>query len=426
MANPNQDNLDDEFKRYAEQVARDEADRKNRGNGGSYEFEMIKWTGLSKPADKKMTILRALGGTPNMNKTPFNARTVRISQIVCDDKKTRRFILPAYEDNKGFFLWRLINKVLEVTWDKDKKKVYVNETAHPAVFQMIENNSFPVGSMQQKTTYGWSGRDMFLLNCIDRSQMAWHKENKHSMLLSKEVRKWTAPDGKALEFPEQGVPSYGFVQVIAAELFAFYGNWNNYDIGIERTGQMNVPYRIINCEKNSEKITPNEKKLVVSGPLTDEEKSWELYDLNKLFNVSSYTKYWNHLRNNIQSVDVAFGTHFHSELKSLMEDEKKRRAEEKAAGKVEESEEDEAPSKENPLPAPIELRSAPVQNQPQTHCVEDLPPAERARVDTFGFDEKTGKFVITFKGNESLVGCLVCQTPSPKSFTKCPKCGTSF
>jgi len=425
--NPNLENQDDEFKQFAAQVAADDAARKTGGYAA--EFEEIKWSGLEKAKEgiRKTKVIRALGGTPNTNKTPFDARTVKIAQIVCDDKKTRRFILPSLDDNKSYLIWRLINNVLSVVWDKDKKKSYVHEATQPIIFQMVENNSFPIGSMQQKTTYGWSGRDMFIMNCLDREQMAWHRSNKHSMLLSKEIRQWTAPDGKTLEFAEQGVPSYGFVQLIASDLFSYYGDWKNYDIGIERTGAMQSPYKLFNCEKNPEKISKDAQKTVVIGPLTKEEKEWEMYDLRKLFGVSSYTKWWNNLKNNIATIDTALGTHYHSELKSLMEAEKKEREEKRAANvTVDDTEKEEAPVPEAPIAGTQEHR-APSQpnNQPQVHCIDKLPQELRDQIDSFSFNAR-GELIVVYKSKVSLLGCTVCATPAPKDWTMCPKCGVSF
>ena len=453
----NEADLDDEYRAYAQQVAEEEAERK--AGGGSYEFEEIKWVGLDKPITGtalKTKVIRALGGVPNTNKTPYDARTIKIAEIICDDNKKRRFILPSYDENKAYLFWRIINNVTAVTW-VDKKKVFTNELTHPDVYQMVKNNNFPIGSMQQKTTYGWSGRDMFLMNCIDRSQMAWHRENKHTMLLSKEIRKWSAPDGKLIDFPEQGVPAYGFVQLIAADLFAYYGSWNNYDIGIQRTGTMSSPYKVFNCEKNPEKVSAEAKGFIVTGPLTDEEKAYELYDFTKLFRVSSYTKWWNNLKNKIATIDIALGTHYHSELKSLVDQEKKEReeqraakeAEDKANGVTTESSVATVSIASNPLisagqppvdppvdllttagqppvASTVETRTAPsVTNTVQTQCVENLPKEFKDQIESFGFDA-TGKFTIKYKGNETTVGCTVCKTPSPKSFPQCPKCGVQF
>lgn len=433
MSNENNPNnvQEDEFKAFATHSAEEEANRKNRGGGIPYELEVIKWTGFEKAggSERHVKILRALGGVPNTNKTAFDARTVRIAQIICDDKKTRRYVLPSYDENKAHVIWRLINNVLAITYE-DKKKVIINETAHPEIYQTVKNNNFPIGSLQQKTTHGWSGRDMFIMNCIDREQIAWHKENKHSMLLSKEIRKWAAPDGKILDFPEQGVPSFGFVQLIASEVFAFYGDWKNYDIGIERTGTLNTPYKIFNCDKNPEKLPEKVKGFVTSGPLTDEEKSWEMYDLRKLFGVSSYTKWWNNLKNNIATIDAALGTHYYTELKSLMETEKKEREEQRKAGAIIESEsegtEEEPTQEATTVPIPLtEVRTTPISTTGQTHCVDKLPPNLKEQIESYGFDTK-GKFIIKYKTKESTVGCSVCHTPAPKSWTACPFCGISF
>lgn len=54
---------------------------------------------------------------------------------------------------------------------------------------------------------------MLIANAIVRSMAAWHKENKHTALLSKSVTLST--DGTK-EYANIGVASYGFLECLSA------------------------------------------------------------------------------------------------------------------------------------------------------------------------------------------------------------------
>ena len=174
---------------------------------------------------------------------------------------------------------------------------------------------------------GWTGRNVLLMNVLDREQMEWHKENKHSMLISRNIG--VGKDGT--EFPEVGVPSYGFSGALG-NLFKFYGSWEKYDIGITRTGLKEAPYRVINATKYIEE-TGDKSDLVLEAPLTDEERAYEQYDLGKLFQLTNYTKIYNHLKGKIARIDATLNTKFLDDLKFLVDKEKKERVEKQTEAK---------------------------------------------------------------------------------------------
>jgi hypothetical protein len=146
-----------------------------------------------------------------------------------------------------------------------------------------------------------------------------------------------------------------------------------------------------------------------------------------------YTKWWNHLKGSIQAIDVALGTHFYEELEALVTEEKKMFKEvygdnnpSTPSVHIDSS----APSSSNSVAAP--RASAPRIDSPeeakastQSHSVDKLPADQKAQVATYGFNP-TGEFYITYNSDEKTIGCTICKTPSPKSFTQCPKCGVNF
>jgi hypothetical protein len=227
----------------------------------------------------------------------------------------------------------------------------------------------------------------------------------------------------------QGVPAYGFINLLAQQVFKFYGDWREYDLSITRTGQTTTPYFIKNASANLLEVPDELKSLVVNGHLTEEEKSWELYDLEKLFHVTSYTKLFNRLRKSIAQIDVAFGTHFEEELKTLADEEAKER---KASGEIytEEHEPEEETIEEKvvlgatPNPS-LTTRVPRTVNTDVPKGYSRLSPSEQALIASMKHKEGN-TWEIEYNTTGRIAGCNICKTPSPETFSVCPGCGADF
>lgn len=429
----------DEFTAYAEEVAQKEKEKQERkaSGGGTFEYTPIKWSGLEKG---KMKIVRPLGGVPESGKDKFTARTVRIAKVIDDRQKSIKVRFPT--NDPEFILARIIDKVGEIDWvkgeDGKNAKVFVNEKKHPEIFNMVMFNGLNPSDPKRKFGVegkGWWGKEMLLINAIDRdpTMYQWSKENKHSVLLSKNVNIVKGDDGKILEFADDGIPSYGFSELLAYNLFKTYGNWNNYDVGLERTGQTNPSMRVINACKHLEEVPEELQDFVVEGPITEEEKSWEMYDLDLLFGPTSYTKLYNKLRLSIAKIDLALGTHYESELKSLADKEAEERDAARAANapeengvknevevteKIEEKIEERVPAKS------VESSPSGVEALPGYNVLTDEEKEEILSVSAPTDGSKT--YSITFKTDAKLFRCPDCKTPAPSSFHACPGCGFVF
>ena len=320
--------VNDQFKQFAEQVAQDEADKANKRGGFTANYEKVKWTGLEQG---KIKIIRALGGVPNSGDSPYTSRVVRIAYVIDDKGKRMKVVLPSQEKDPQYLMWRIVNRVMEPSWEKvgDKNvKSYPVQSKHPDVFNIVAYNGLPESNVKRKYGLegkGWQGREFLLMNCIDRALTSWHKENKHSVLLSKKVTLDTDKNGNPIEYVEEGVPSFGFINILASSLFRYYGDWKGYDIGVEKTGQQSTPLIVKNASKHLEEIPESLKGLVVDGPITKEESEYEMYDLDKLYGVTTYTKLFNRLRLTIAKIDLALGTRYSDELKSMADAEAKDR-----------------------------------------------------------------------------------------------------
>ena len=346
---------DEDFKAYAEEVVANEARRKAPKE--HYDFEPIQWLGLQK---NDMVVFRVVGGLPFSlgdptahNTTKEQARLFNFSTVISDKNKMFRLILPPKNIQPDHLIWRIIDRVMEVEW-VNKKKVFVHEFKNPEAFDIVRYNGLKSDNPRRKFEKGWAGQNVLLMNVIDRQRMEWHRANKHYMLLSKDVN--DLGDDKVFAFV--GVPYYGFYTAIATQLFKYYGNWNNYDIGVTRKGQMNSPYEIINATAFKEAKLPQlpeslYSQVSSSKTLTEEELSWEGYDLNKLFGVTRFSKLKDNLSIKIKKIDSILNTNFYDELMYEVDTEKKKfEAENPESSKESSIQEPIATSKIAPIPTP--------------------------------------------------------------------------
>lgn len=414
---------DDLFEQFAKEKQKEAEERSQRpGSGGGAKYVEIKWTGLEK---NKPKIVRVVGGPPDSDVDEFTARTVRVSWMTSDDKSKFRCILPHPQDDPNHLIWEIISRVKKAEW-KDGSKVFPVQEKHPDIWNLIEKN----GKNKDEPSYifdkGWKGQSVILMNVIDREQMDWHRENKKTMLLSKQIGVGT--DGT--EFTEIGVPSYGFVNILGT-LFKFYKSWERYDIGITRMGLKETPYRIINASKNIEETEGLSEFVSLNDSLTEEEASWERYDLKKLFPITSYTKIYNKLKGKIALVDAALNTRYLDELLLLVEKEKTERALLEAE---KEEEEISKPVEINSPPAetPVRRREAkePVKDGKSLSDFlphyKDLSEEEKALI--VGVVEGSNPVEIEFVKDLTtpILECPSCGVGSPESFTRCPYCDLSF
>ena len=312
MANETND-LDSLFKQFAKKA---EADAK-KASTGTYvprDYEEIKFTGLETGIP---SILRSVGGPFNSNLDNTTARTVTIAWVVGDDGKKFKLIRPSFQEDPNYIINRIISRVKQIKWNNGEK-TYPVKDKFPEIYNLVDKNGLSKDDSRYKFDKGWTGKEVLLMNVIDRAQMDWHKENKHTMLLAKSVN--VSPEG--VEYPDEGVSAYAITPALL-QLFKYYGSWEKYDIAITRTGDMHNAFIVENATKNPERVEHGmEQYISNSDHLSAEEKSWERYDLEKIYRVSTSHKIYNHLKGSIARIDTALGTHFLSELEAEVEKEK--------------------------------------------------------------------------------------------------------
>ena len=475
--------LDDDFMRQAREA--EEAEKTRQANRGqSFTYDNVKYTGL----EKRTKLIRFIGRQYDLNlgtTVPvfgkFDARVVRVAKLIADNGKGMRLILPLTErDETNHPILRLIQKVNEGEWvdttaidpktgkleinpktSKVKKvKHFENAVKHPEIFAMVNRSGLDESDNRVKYGLegkGWSGKDYFVANVIDRDLLAWHRENKHLVILSKNIGQGK-PDanGKVSEYPEPGVPYFGFTMMLN-DMIKYYGWWEKFDYGIKRTGLTNPAYEVFNANRNPERIQNPDLEKLLGDPngLTEEEKTWEPYDLDKIFGVTSYTRIFNRLQKSLMKIDSALGTGFYKEIEALAnqeaelrkanaEAEKQAQMEEEQEVKLEQQEERETtnapvPMQESDDDEPVIRQPAPRPTPPvATPAVpEDIDPRDREQLPGWGKLKPSEKekvlsavkegdtwnvtFSVKARGK-----CGVCQSRSPETFETCPQCGSSF
>ena len=427
-------NTEDAFLKYAQSLEEAEKKRNERPTFTPVQrdYESIEWTGLEPGKDK---VIRILGNPPGFGEAkPSDARVVIISRIVADDGKMIRVCRPSYEYfvNNGeapeYFLDKVIRAAKGCRWINGKRVCLLQEK-NPALYDKVDKNGFDPSDFRYKIDKGWAGRAVFLANVIDRSQMDTHRSTKHSMLLSKKI----SYKGDK-EYAEDGVPAYGFVDKIIPKVVA-YGPWEGYDLSVRKTGQMSNPYQVCVASRVPEEVQSDVRQYIVTqNELTEEEASWERYDLNKLYATTSYTKLWNRLRDTIRAIDKELDTHFYEELKELADKEKEKLKSEEAEAKEEEisevaTEAEVAPFDINPAPkAPIKERRAPARdiNWSLLPHAGSLSDSQKAMIKSVTKQED-GSICVDYDTDETIYRCINgCSIDGiPESFTICPVCGES-
>lgn len=324
----------DAWAAFAKKVKDNMTDNGGHGNysNSSADYEEVKWAGLEKG---QYRIIRLLGNppeslTPGFTAGPTDAHEIFFAEIKDDQGKKMQLKLPVPGDipDKDHVMWKIIRKVKEIGYDSNKQKYNKYEKQFPEIYNKIAKGGWdPVKDFNQyKFSKGWAGQKVVIINCIDRENMEWHREHKHTMLLSREVSTSISnQDGSTLYWPSTGVPSYGFIDQISG-ITENYGTWESYDLGIKRTGIKTQPYAVCNAtafKQGKLKEIPEAKMAFVSldEGLTEEERSWERYDIQKLYSPTSYSKIKSRLGGTIKEIDAKLGTKYYDVIQAEAEKE---------------------------------------------------------------------------------------------------------
>jgi hypothetical protein len=460
---------DDAFKAYAKNIKETEAKRSQGGNFAPPEYDDIQYCGMEKGLNKIVRLLGAPVGIQGYVSKDTDPVELQIADVKDDDGKRMVLKLPVRADQAAndHIVHRLYDKVCEVTWIKNpatgkREKKFVNEAKYPELFEAVTKTGFKQDKDGKSYSYanGLKGQQVVVYNLIDRSD-TWCADNKHTKVLSKQVDVVAQDDGSTRTFAKIGVPSFGFINKLADQI-GKYGNYENYDLAIKKTGEKTSPYEVRNASKLKsadlldELLNDTGDEVDVAsisvGPLTKEELAYERYDLKKLYQPTSYQSLRKRLSSVFKLCDATTGSKFYDELDSLANDERARydainaaKAEtqettENAAIKdaVKEEERAEEPkteSKPAATRAPVEKRVGPavtlgdddIASLKGWQKLSDKEKAGIVGVERDG-DGKVSKLVYSPDlAKEDMLACTECNIQAPESFTHaCPVCGIDF
>ena len=298
--------------------AAENADKKKGGNFNR-DYEDISYVGLE---DNKDLIVRLIGDPEHYErKSEYSPHRVLRARIIGDGDKITYVNFPDRYEGKNWILWKIVNKVLSYDWDSVRKeKVFKYRNSHPRIFNRVWRND-KVDNIMEK---GWTPVPFVVMQGIDRLNYQWHVDNKKYKVISKKIS--VSKDGES-EYSEYGVPPKLYDEIITSYV-EHYGDWEKSDLALKRVvtvGKSSVKeysYKARNAFKYLEELDESVRSFVSNKPLTEEEKSWQKYNIKKLCQVTSYTKILNRLGLFIQEVDKAFGTSFYTELETLVKEEK--------------------------------------------------------------------------------------------------------
>ncbi len=368
---------------------------------------------------------------------PTSPKVVYQSWVMSDDKKKFPVVWPSREERPDWILYRVMDKVLEAKWDPTSNtKRYLNQETHPDLFLRVFKNNNTKNPYEK----GWYPKALMVMNVIDRSKMTLHREKKHTFILSKASEgKERDKDGNIIEYADGGVSPlvYDALMHVVGEV----GDFNAYDVIVKRTEDRPYYQVFHGTEKLRFADFPYFKSEFIDAPLTEEELSWERYNIDTLYPITPYKVILAKLRQFFVQLDREFGTAFLPELEQLVEAEAKEQA--KAPVKTETSspttvaQPPVSESKPIESPAPVARRSpAPAPKQE----VEEQDPRREAlmqagykhqgkltdeELDVIEYVDDDGSIVWSEDAGE-LLACDACNTMTPGSLHHCPKCGAFF
>jgi len=306
----------------------EEAARKANGGNGGGSYPELPWSALVPNGEK---VIRLIGGPCIEGREPTDAKKIFTAMILGDDDKKFRVFAPDPKEQKNWILHKIMKEVLSYDWDPDgigpdgRKgvRIYHHAKSHPDVFNRVLKNN----NVSNPYEDGWKFSPSIIWNVIDRGAMDWHRDQKKLRLLSKKAG---APDSKGKVWFDYGVPPTVY-NLIVDDILSMDGNtdWNDYDIVIKKLSD-DPWYKVYHGLDDAKRISEEAKKLVVAGPLTDEERSWEPWNLDQLFRDTEYKRIKDHLGIFVQQVGKIFGKPWYEELCELVEVEEAEKAKRRA------------------------------------------------------------------------------------------------
>ncbi len=296
--------------------------QKDRGGSFSGEpFPEVFYTPLAKEKEVKLVRLMSGPSDGKYERGSSRAIDIHVATVHNDNGKLTQLRLPirkeyARDDHE---MWQIIDLIGSYKFNKQTKSKEFKYEKSP-LFSVIMRDGVPETDPKYKFQRGWEGQRVFVANVIDRENYQWHKDSKKTRVLVREVTEKRDFNGNLEASYPKFISSYLFRNGLAKLVEEWSNNgcasWFNYDIGIKRyKDQDGMPVLDIFNATETTKVGWNTvpahmKPLVSMTPLTEEEKSWEQFDLHALYAPTSYSKILKNFGSTIKAIDLMFNTRF--------------------------------------------------------------------------------------------------------------------
>lgn len=317
-----------------------EALKKNAENKGFVrEFDDIHYLGLKnkQKTDDYFSAFRILSGPVQIDRSPTDCKTVFRSDIATDKQDGSYFECnwPQELDSqdrengnidKSWILNNLFEEIMKGTWYTDdkgdnKKDFFYKDTE---VFKRVHENKI----------YGWEkkfrGSRRVMMNVLDKMDLDFHRKFSKAKFLasSHEKSKKSKDPNNPVYYTTRGVPyvisknASGFYDILWDRVVGTRGNWD-IDIIAYLDGMRYEIFDATDIISNPKYENHPVRPFISDQPLEDEFKNLELYDFDKLFRPTSYSKLKRNLTNLFKDVDRVCNTKLYEKLCDLAAEEKK-------------------------------------------------------------------------------------------------------
>lgn len=402
-------------------------------------YENVAYVALETNADK---VVRLLGEPLSHRSLPTSMKKIIHSPFVLND--AGKYCQINWDEDRNWILWQVFFTVMKSRWEGDTK-IYENKERCPDIFNRVYRNN----NMKSKIISGMRPNDYIAINCIDRMDMDWHRENKKTKILSKKGKVFKTKSGEDAVNYEIGIP-FTLYDMITKKVIEPKGDFEQYDIIIQKFSDLPY-YEVYHPTMDKDRIAEETMKYVNPDSISEEELSWTMWDLDKIFPVTNYHKIRKNLGKLFKQVDLEFSTNFADELEELCSIEKKEweklnvenNKSTYASSDVNDSEEKEVEvEKEVDVEVKEEkkvrksrgsVKKEEVKEETDLltslvskgwNGIEKLSDEEKSLI--IGYNEEEDELEYDFS-EEELAACNVCDKLSPDpDFTFCPYCGKEF
>jgi len=336
-------------------------EEKSNKNRPSFEYDQVDYAPLDKDS---VRVFRFFGGTVASRKNNFDPKIVYLSKI--KDDKGKQFSC-RWKDDPDWILNRIYSAVTAYTWDKDAvrddgkkgKRIYKYVDLYPKMLDRVLHNCEAGFRYNGKIIEnpGWKSKPTVYMNVISRDDYKWHVENKSFKLIAKKVSESENSKGEKTLYYEPGIPE-SLYSLLLDTVVEENGDWEDFDIAIKKIGEM--PYYKCYSTLDERKLDKEDHVKMSDKPLTEEERSWKTFDIDKITPITTYKKIQNRLGLFIKEVDKNLETNFSEELDSFVEVEKVER------DKLKESEKD-------------DINSSDLEDKVEDTPDENLPPKKEVK-----------------------------------------------